>query len=217
MLPVSNRKVCGLYIPFMESAPNSGRHYIVRFIFVQATACSALCRQYVTIPTKRQTCFVLCKTIRSVPHADNTLRASQGFFIFFVENVDYAEIQIELDGAVEERRTRPVDRAAVRHPRRLPHRQSVRNESGRKGEITPSRPALRQIGIAQARTDGCAGRVVGKTPSYVDLARQRIGSCSHPRFHARTLERCAGIPSRIRRIVAYATWRLHAYRSCCII
>jgi len=91
--------------------------------------------------------------------------------VFFVENIDYAEIQVELDGAVEERRTCLVDRAAVRHPRRLSHRQSVRNESGRKGEIAPSRPALRRIGIAQARTDGCAGRVVGKTPSDVDLAR----------------------------------------------
>jgi hypothetical protein len=50
----------------------------------------------------------------------NTLRASQGFLFYFVKNVDYAEIQVELDGAVEERRTRPVDRAAVRHPRRLP-------------------------------------------------------------------------------------------------
>ena len=48
---------------------------------------------------------------------------------------------------------------------------SVRNESGRKGEIAPSRPALRRIGIAQARTDGRAGGVVGKTPSDVDLAR----------------------------------------------
>ena len=51
--------------------------------------------------------------------------------VFFVENIDYAEIQVELDGAVEERRTCLVDRAAVRHPRRLSHRQSVCNESGR--------------------------------------------------------------------------------------
>src|SRR5690606_12100244 len=36
--------------------------------------------------------------------------------VFFVENIDYAEIQVELDGAVEERRTCLVDRAAVRHP-----------------------------------------------------------------------------------------------------
>jgi len=41
-----------------------------------------------------------------------------------------------------------------------PHRQSVRNESGPKGEIAPSCPALRQIGIAKARTDGYAGRGV---------------------------------------------------------
>jgi hypothetical protein len=44
----------------------------------------------------------LCKTIRSVPR--------RGFLFYFVKNVDYVEIQIELDGAVEERRTRPVDR-----------------------------------------------------------------------------------------------------------
>ena len=103
------------------------------------------------------------QTIRPVPR--------RGFLFYFVENIDYAEIQVELDGAVEERRTCLVDRAAVRHPRRLSHRQSVRNESGRKGEIAPSRPALRRIGIAKARTDGRAGGVVGKTPSDVDLAR----------------------------------------------
>jgi len=33
--------------------------------------------------------------MRSVPR--------RGFLFFFVENVDYAEIQVELDGAVEER------------------------------------------------------------------------------------------------------------------
>jgi len=62
--PVFDCKVCGFYIPFSESAPNSGRHYIVRFIFrifvVQATACSALCRQYV--PYRMQ-------TIRRRPYA----------------------------------------------------------------------------------------------------------------------------------------------------
>ena len=86
--------------------------------------------------------FCLVQTIRSVPHANNTLRASQGFLFYFVKNVDYAEIQVELDGAVEERRTRPIDGAAVRHPRRSSRRESVRNESGRKGEIAPSRPVL---------------------------------------------------------------------------
>ena len=74
------------------------------------------------------------QTIRSVPR--------RGFLFYFVKNVDYAEIQVELDGAVEERRTRPIDRAAVRHPRRSSRRESVRNESGRKGEIAPSRPVL---------------------------------------------------------------------------
>ena len=78
--------------------------------------------------------FCLVQTIRSVPR--------RGFLFYFVKNVDYAEIQVELDGAVEERRTRPIDGAAVRHPRRSSRRESVRNESGRKGEIAPSRPVL---------------------------------------------------------------------------
>ena len=147
MLSISDRKVCGLYIPFSESAPNSGRHYIVHYFFV---------------PLSHRQRLVLSCARQYAPYLAG---------VFFVKNVDYAEIQVELDGAVEERRTRPIDRAAVRHPRRLSHRQSVRNESGRKGEIAPSRPVLRRIGIAQARTDGRVGRVVGKTPSYVDLAR----------------------------------------------
>jgi len=46
--------------------------------------------------------FCLMQTIRSV------LR--RGFLFYFVKNVDYAEIQVELDGTVEEQRTRPVDR-----------------------------------------------------------------------------------------------------------
>ncbi len=55
-----------------------------------------------TFVVQATACFVLCKTIRSVPR--------RGFLFYFVKNVDYVEIQIELDGAVEERRTRPVDR-----------------------------------------------------------------------------------------------------------
>jgi len=55
-------------------------------------------------------------------------------------------------------------------------RQYVRNESGRKGEIAPSRPALRRIGIAQARTDGRAGRV-GRENRVCGVDR-RIGSAA---------------------------------------
>ena len=44
-----------------------------------------------------------CRQYAPYRMQNNALRASQGFFIFFVENVDYAEIQVELDGAVEER------------------------------------------------------------------------------------------------------------------
>ena len=108
--PVFNRKVCGLYIPFSGSAPNSGRHYIVHYFFVPLSYRQRLVLPYAdntlqalrAIPAKWQTCIVLCKTIRSVPR--------RGFLFYFVKNVDYVEIQIELDGAVEERRTRPVDR-----------------------------------------------------------------------------------------------------------
>ncbi|MGB4445683.1 MAG: hypothetical protein WBI58_05505, partial [Dysgonamonadaceae bacterium] len=53
MLSISDRKVCGLYIPFSESAPNSGRHYIVHYFFV---------------PLSYRQRLVL-------PYADNTLQA----------------------------------------------------------------------------------------------------------------------------------------------
>jgi len=64
-----------------------------------------------------------------------------------LRNDEHAQLIEQLCGILDDR---PVENP------------SVRNESGRKGKIAPSRPALCRIGIPKARTDGHAEGVVGK-------------------------------------------------------